>query len=254
MGKDIIGILGDSVIPSLALLCSGLYDNLTFFYTKENHGKAAMFSNFCQFAFPKLTVNVREIPSMKEPAGVVKFATTFMESHNHDLSIFVTAGAKQTILPFVVRAPTATMVSLLHSPLRLIERRNNVHHEHVLEGIELNHILATRGWVYNDVMNKANQQLVNIVPEFDTATGKLSFTGTSWLKLKEMEHQIHSLSGKQKEDAQTFDQTTTGELLLLAEEFGKNGASYILKGALRNPNKSVLPSFIHHQMEILEEE
>lgn len=254
MGKAIIGILGDSVIPSLALLHSGLYDHLTFFFTKENQQKAGMFSNFCRFTFPELAVRVLEIPSMKEPAGVIEFAKAFMENHKGDASIFVTAGAKQTILPFVVQAPKATTVSLLHSPLRLIEHKNNVDKEYFLEGIKLNHILATRGWVYNDVMNKAGQQLFNIAPDFDSDTGKLTFTGTSWLKLRGMEHEIHSLSGKQKKDAQTFDQTTTGELLLLAEDFGKNGATYVINGALRNPNKSVLPSFIHHQMEILEEE
>ena len=98
------------------MLHSGQYDNLVFFYTKENEGKADMFSAFSEKVFPEINVEINEIPSINDPASIVEYAKKFCSEHKNDFSIFVTAGAKQTILPFVAQAPEATLVSLLHSP------------------------------------------------------------------------------------------------------------------------------------------
>ena len=177
-----------------------------------------------------------------------------ISEHENDFSIFVTAGAKQTILPFVAQAPEATLVSLLHSPLRLIIQENNLEKEYPLVGIELNQILAARGWNIKDTLEKGNQQFANVQPRFDAHTGRLSFTGTSCLRRENREDEIHSLSKKQKKKVQNQDQTLTGELLQLAEDFGKNGANYSIKGALRSPNRAVLPPFIRHEIPLDEEE
>ena len=249
-----MSILGDSVVPSLVLLHSKKYDNLIFFYTKENVSKASLFSHFSKFAFPEINVNISEIPSINDPASIVEYAKKFCSEHKNDFSIFVTAGAKQTILPFVAQAPEATMVSLLASPLRLITLENNVETEYPLIGIELNQILATRGWNFNDTLRKGNQQFANVQPRFDAHTGRLSFTGTSWLRRANREDEIHSLSKIDKKEVQNEDQILTGELLQLAEDFGKNGANYSIKGALRSPNRAVLPPFIRHEIILDEEE
>lgn len=254
MANTVLAVLGDSAVPSLALLHSGQYDHLVFFYTKENKGKAAMFSKFSKHAFPEINVEINQIPSINDPASIVEYAKKFCSEHKNDFSIFVTTGAKQTILPFVAQAPEATLVSLLHSPLRLIVRQNNVENEHLLDGIQLNHILATRGYLFIDTLRKGNQQVVNVEPRFDAHTGRLSFTGTSWLRRANREDEIHSLSRKQKKKVQNEDQILTGELLQLAEDFGKNGASYSIKGALRSPNRAVLPPFIRHEIPLDEEE
>ena len=254
MANTVLALLGDSTVPSLALLHSGQYDNLVFFYTKENEGKASMFSQFSKFAFPEINVEINEIPSINDPASIVEYAKKFCSEYKNDLSIFVTAGAKQTILPFVAQAPEATLVSLLHSPLRLIVRQNNIENEHFLDGIELNQILATRGWNFNGMLRKGNQQFDNVQPRFDAHTGRLSFTGTSWLRRENREDEIHSLSKKQKKKVQNEDQILTGELLQLAEDFGKNGANYSIIGSLRSPNRAVLPPFIRHEIPLDEEE
>ena len=254
MANTVLAVLGDSAVPSLALLHSGQYDNLVFFYTKENEGKASMFSQFSKLVFPDINVEINEIPSINDPASIVEYAKKFCSEHKNDFSIFVTAGAKQTILPFVAQAPEATLVSLLHSPLRLIIQENNLEKEYPLNGIELNQILATRGWNIKDTLEKGNQQFANVQPRFDAHTGRLSFTGTSWLRRANREDEIHSLSRKKKKEVQNQDQILTGELLQLAEDFGKNGANYSIKGALRSPNRAVLPSFIRHEIPLDEEE
>lgn len=254
MANTVLAILGDSAVPSLALLHSGQYDNLVFFYTGENKGKAVMFSKFSKLAFPEINVEINEIPSISDPASIVEYAKKFCSEHKNDFSIFVTAGAKQTILPFVAQAPEATIVSLLDSPLRLIVRQNNVENEHLLNGIVLNHILATRGWHFNETLRKGDQQFVNVQPRFDAHTGRLFFTGTSWLRRANREDEIHSLSKNLKNQVKNEDQILIGELLQLAEDFGKNGASYSIKGALRSPNRAVLPPFIRHEIPLDEEE
>jgi hypothetical protein len=94
----------------------------------------------------------------------------------------------------------------------------------------------------------------NITPEYDTLTGKLSFTGLSYLKREGREHEIHNLSQQQKEKIKEFDQRTIGGLLQLTEEFGRNGAEYSINGALRSPNKSVLPNYINYSYDVISEE
>lgn len=253
MGRTVISILGDSVIPGLALLNSGIYNNLIFFFTKENKEKAGIFSKFCQHMFPKMTIDFKEIPPMEKPHKIVEFAREFC-TQNNGFSIFITAGAKQTILPFVAQAPTATLVELKHSPLRLIERENKTTTEYSVHGIELNQVLATRGWHFNEKLRKGNLHFENVEPSFDLNSGRLSFSGTSVLHRENREHEIHTLSKGEKQRVKDQDQTTIGEILQLVTDFGRNGAQYKIKGALRKPNRAVLPPYIRHEPPLDEEE
>ena len=254
MANTVLAILGDAAVPSIALLYSRKYENLIFFYTKENENKAVGFSDFSKLVFPETNVEINEIPSINDPASIVDYAKKYCSKLNNDFSIFVTAGAKQTILPFVAQAPEATLVSLLHSPLRIVMLKNNIEKDYPLVALSLNQILATRGWNFNNTLRKGNQEFENITPRFDAHSGRLSFSGTSWLRRANREDEIHSLSKKEKKKVQNEDQVLTGELLQLAEDFGKNGANYSIKGALRSPNRAVLPPFIRHEIPLDEEE
>ena len=92
------------------------------------------------------------------------------------------------------------------------------------------------------------------MPDYDTVTGRLSFTGQSYLRKEKRENEIHDLTKHQKKKVKEIDQATIGVLLQLAEEFGRNGAEYSINGALRSPNKSVLPNYINHSYELISEE
>ena len=251
MSNTVLAILGDSAVPSWPSFTQDKYQNLVFFTQKKTKAKQLCFLGSVNTRFRNQR-EINKIPSINDPASIVEYAKKFCSEHKNDFSIFVTAGAKQTILPFVAQAPEATLVSLLHSPPTHYTGKQS-EKEYPLVGIELNQILATRGWNIKDTLVR-NQQFANVQPRFDAHTGRLSFTGTSCLRRENREDEIHSLSRRQKKSVQNKDQILTGELLQLAEDFGKNGANYSIKGALRSPNRAVLPPFIRHEIPLDEEE
>lgn len=256
---SVIAVLGDSVVPSLALLESNLSNRYVFFYTPENESRAALFSYYCKLIHPEITTEILPIPSISKPSDMAQFALNYSKLLGPSDGIFVTAGAKQTILPFVINAPASKMITLNHSPLTITLHEDSTTKRDWNVNLDLIKILASRGWnhsVHPEIyLQKGDEKLTEITPHFDRNTGKLSFVGESYLRKNGREEEIHVLSKAEKSRIKGFDQITIGSLLRLAEEFGRNGAQYIIRGALRNPNRSVLPSYILHlEKNVLEEE
>lgn len=255
---NLIAFVGDSPIPAIALLSAEIADNYNFIFSKEHSSNAESFKKFASERYPNIELTVHIGPSITEPSESVNFAREFLlglnEKQRESLAIFTTAGAKQTILPFLIHLPNSMIVSLTHSPPTLTINENNQQLTTVGVELILDDILASRGWRFTDCLENDNIRIENITPEYDTLTGKLSFTGLSHLKKEGREHKIHDLSRPEKKEIKEFDQITIGGLLQLAEEFGRNGAEYSINGALRTPNRSVLPNYINHSYDVISEE
>jgi hypothetical protein len=255
---NLIAFVGDSPIPAVALLSTEIADNYDFIFSKEHSSNAESFKKYVTERYPNIELTVHIGPSISEPSESVNFAREFLLGRNEkqleSLAIFTTAGAKQTILSFLINLPNSMIVSLTHSPPTLTIYENNQQLTTVGVELTLDEILASRGWRFTDCLENDNIRIENITPEYDTLTGKLSFTGLSYLKREGREHEIHNLSQQQKEKIKEFDQRTIGGLLQLTEEFGRNGAEYSINGALRSPNKSVLPNYINYSYDVISEE
>ena len=255
---NLIAFVGDSPIPAISLLSTGIAGYYDFIFSKEHSTNATTFKKFASERYPNVELTVHIGPSITEPSESVNFAGEFLLRFNkkqrESLAIFTTAGAKQTILPFLIHLPKSMIVSLTHSPPTLTIYENNQQLTTVGVELTLDDILASRGWRFTDCLENDNIRIENITPEYDTVTGKLSFTGLSHLKKVGRERKIHDLSKPEKEEIKEIDQITIGGLLQLAEEFGRNGAKYVINGALRTPNRSVLPNYINHSYDVISEE
>lgn len=255
---NLIAFVGESPIPAISLLSTEIADNYDFIFSKEHSTNATSFKKYVSERYPNIDLTVHIGPSITEPSESVNFAREFLlglnEKQRESLAIFTTAGAKQTILPFLIHLPNSMIVSLSHSPPTLTIYENNQQLTTVGVELTLDDILASRGWRFTDCLENDNKRIENITPFYNIVTGRLSFTGLSYLKREGREHEIHDLSPPQKNKIKQFDQITIGGLLQLAEEFGRNGAKYEIYGALRTPNKSVLPNFINHSYDVISEE
>jgi len=252
MLEMVISTMGDSVAPSLSLLVSNVSTNITFFYTSENKKKSEILQAYCQKRFPETEVDFLEIPSIAMPSKIVKYAKEFMSDKNEKVGVFLTSGAKQTIFPFLINSTTTTTVSLIHSPLRIVVAQYPLPSETVSVELFLQDLLASRGWEISDedgkTLKRGDLDISGISTIFDKERGLLSFTGESYLLKTGNEDKIHSLSPVEKNKIKDRDQITISNLTLLSEFFGRNGANYVIKGALRSPNRSVLPHFIQHML------
>jgi len=252
MAEVVLAIIGDSVIPSLSLLFSRISDKFVFFYTSENKRKAEFLQSFCENNYSGTTVAFLELPSIAMPEEIVKYAKEFMSGKNEKVGIFLTSGAKQTILPFLINSVSLITITLQHSPLTIIVEENRQLTKSVLIELSIDDILASRGWEAEadengQTLKRDDVVISNVQPLFNEKDGLLSFTCESYLLKNKREDEIHSLEGAMKQEIKEADQIVISNLILLSEFFGRNGAKYIIRGALRSPNRSVLPSFIQHK-------
>ena len=247
MDSPVVAILGDSIIPALSLVNSKISNEFFFFYTEENKVNAGIFSDYCKAANASKAIHFNLLPSIAKAGEIIGVVKEFVSAQKDDMIIFVTAGAKQTILPFLIRSPQSTIASLLHSPPRILIQDSGEESVTVEVNLTLATILQSRGWSYNQILRKGTIEIDTIIPSYNTNTGKLTFCGESYLKRNRTEHLIHKLNRSQKNDAKEADQTTIGALLQIAEDFGRNGAEYVIDGALRSANKAVLPYYVRHR-------
>jgi hypothetical protein len=247
MHAPVVAILGDSTIPALSLVNSEISDEFFFFYTEENKVNAGIFSDYCKATHTSKAIHFHLLPSIVKAGDIIGVVKEFVSAINDNMIIFVTAGAKQTILPFLIHSPQSTVASLLHSPPRIVIHDIGEESVTVEVNLTLATILQSRGWSYNQILRKGTIEIDTIIPSYNTNTGKLTFCGESYLKRNGTEHLIHKLNRSQKNDAKEADQTTIGALLQIAEDFGRNGAEYVIDGALRSPNKAVLPYYVRHR-------
>ena len=252
---NLIAFVGDSPIPAIALLSTEIANNYDFIFSKEHSTNAESFKKYVSERFPNIELTIHIGPSIAEPSESVNYASEFLLAFNEEqresLAIFTTAGAKQAILPFLIHSPNSKIVSLTHSPPTLTIYENNLQLTTFDVELTLDDILASRGWRFTDCLENDNMRVEDIMPDYDTVTGRLSFTGQSYLRKEKRENEIHDLTKHQKKKVKEIDQATIGGLLQLAEEFGRNGAEYSINGALRSPNKSVLPNYINHSYELI---
>lgn len=257
VGK-LIAFVGDSPIPALSIISTEIADNYDFIFSKEHSSNAKSFKKYVSQRYPNIELTVHIGPSITEPSESVNYAREFLlglnEKQRESLAIFTTAGAKQTILPFLIHLPKSMIVSLTHSPPTLTIYENNQQLTTVGVELTLGDILASRGWRFTNCLESDNARIEGIIPSYDMVSGWLSFTGFSYLKREGRENEIHKLSKHEKNNIKEIDQITIGGLLQLAEEFGRNGAKYTISGVLRSPNKSVLPNYIKYNYDMISEE
>lgn len=247
MNAPVVAILGDSTIPALSLVNSDISDEFFFFHTEENKVNAGIFSDYCEATHASKAIHFNLLPSIAKAGEIIGIVKEFVSVHNDNMIIFVTAGAKQTILPFLIHSPQSTTASLLHSPPRIVIQNTGEESVTIKVNLTLAIILESRGWSYNQILRKGTTKIDTIVPSYNTNTGKITFCGESYLKRNRTEHLIHKLNPKQKKNVKEADQITIGALLQIAEDFGRNGAEYVIDGALRSPNKAVLPYYVRHR-------
>lgn len=258
MFERVVAIISDSPIPSVSLIHSKISKKYILLYTKEQEMNANLLQNYCNNNFSEITIEFEPMPSILEASDVVTFAKNFMSNIEGTVGIFLTAGAKQTILPFLIHSPSSPTITLLHTPQRLVIHRDGESPNPVPVTLSLEDILASRGWQLNSGshggLKKDNTELTDVAVTFDQHTGRLFFTCESFLRKKGREHEIHDLSKPEKNKIKEQDQQTIGKLLQLSNYFGRNGAVYTIQGELRSPNKSVLPYFIRYEPSLVEDE
>ena len=251
MLNTVLAVVGDSATPSLALLHSEISSRYIFFFTKEHASNSSLMKTYCDNNFPNVEVQIHEMPSISEPTENVKFAMEFMSAMNEEVKcnagIFLTGGAKQTILPLLVHSKSSSLISLQKNPLRIIHKRG-AEIDGIKVKVSLDNILEVRGWRYQSskLIQGENTPISEVDVSFDDGRGELSFVCQSFLKQQGREGEIHQLGKKEKKNVDGVDSNIAGKLIQLSESFGRNGARYIIEGKLRNPTRSVLPSFVRH--------
>ena len=248
----VIAVIGDSSIPPISLIHSRVSEKYTFLFTEEQGANADLLQEYCKNDFPDIGVEMKPMPSISDSSGVILFARELMSHIEGKVGIFLTSGAKQTILPFLVHKPSSPTITLLHSPLRLVIHREGEPLDPIPVMPSLEGILASRGFDLKTgkegvIRREDGLSFERISARFDPEEGRLSFTGISNLRRTGREHEIHDLSRGSKKTVSNDDQITIGELLQLSNYFGRNGAVYTIQGELRSPNKSVLPYFIKYE-------
>jgi len=264
----VVAIIGSSSVPSTALILSGVSKRYIFLYNKEMEDYADSLRNFCDVvsnhSLPGSTFEFELMPSISEPDEMVRFSKQIMSEFNGGrflerlpilgkslkakVGIFMTSGAKQTILPLLINSPLSATLTLLHTPLRIIINQNDEPPSQVPVTLSLGEVLASRDWRLDldseGALRKDGLKITGVDTWFDQDAGILSFSCYSYLRKEGREKEIHLLSKAEKIRTEKEDQASISKLLKLSEHFGRYGANYYIRGSLRSPNKSVLPSFI----------
>ena len=264
----VVAIIGSSSVPSTALILSGVSKRYIFLYNKEMEDYADSLRNFCDVvsnhSLPGSTFEFELMPSISEPDEMVRFSKQIMSEFNGGrflerlpilgkslkakVGIFMTSGAKQTILPLLINSPLSATLTLLNTPLRIIINQNDEPPSQVPVTLSLGEVLASRDWRLDldseGALRKDGLKITGVDTWFDQDAGILSFSCYSYLRKEGREKEIHLLSKAEKIRTEKEDQASISKLLKLSEHFGRYGANYYIRGSLRSPNKSVLPSFI----------
>ena len=269
----VVAIIGSSCVPSTALILSGVSKRYIFLYNKEMEDYANSLRNFCDIvsnhSLPGSTFEFELMPSISEPDEMVRFSKQIISDFDGGrflerlpilgkrlkarrvaakVGIFMTSGAKQTILPLLINSPLSATLTLLHTPLRIIINQYDELPSQVPVTLSLGEVLASRDWTLDldseGALRKDGLEITGVDTRFDQDAGILSFSCYSYLRKEGREEKIHTLSKKEKIQTEREDQASISKLLKLSEHFGRYGANYYIEGSLRSPNKSVLPSFI----------
>ena len=249
MFELVIAIVGDSPTPINALLNSELANRYLFFYTEEHDRYARQIEAYCNENLPSKTIDLQAMPSISDSSAVVHFAKEKMaiiEDAFNSVAILLTAGAKQTIMPFVIHSTSTPFLTLLHSPLRLIVHNPNQPTIECEVSITMEQSLGIRGWKLEpngDLVNDSDEVINDVNTEF-SSYGVLKFSAQSTIMKQGGEWRKPGEKNKLKK----LDQAILDKLLTLSQSFGRNGAQYVIQGALRNPTTSVLPYFVSHEL------
>ena len=203
------------------------------------------------------------IPSMNDPTGIIIYAKNFVHDLNQDVhaAIFLTSGAKQVTLPFYIHAPYLTTISLKEGreanqpPSFLLIQESNGPEIVVETSTSVEEILAIRGWSMHPTepngLVKGDQHLGKINVEYNEKSGRITFFIDSYSKLNSVTKPISKMKKKRIE---SYDHDSIGLLVLLSKSFGRNGATYSIRGDLGKQIRNVLPYFIRHERDFNEEE
>ena len=257
----VLGIIGDSPAPPLALVNSNIAEKYIFLYTMEMKENAALLKKHLFRESPGLSIELLPLPSMNNPTDIVKAAKEFVAelSQDIDAAIFVTAGAKQVTLPFYIHAPWLTRICLKEGRLGseqpqlfLLIQNSDGSERMEPTSVSLEQMLAIRGWVMkkptaSSGLMKGEQHLANITVDFNQKIGRLTFFADSYVDRKSL---TKPFSQKQKNEINTFNHDSIGQLVILSKSFGRNGAAYSIRGDLSTHSRNVLPYFIQHTRDI----
>jgi len=238
-----IGVIGDSAVPQLALVNSNIASQFLFFYTTEMESNAKLFKNHLQSKSADIDIEMVNLPSIGEPSQIVVAIKKYIHSlqPNQRIGVFLTAGAKQTILPFVVHLNPLITISLRYgSPYLLSIKENGEKIVQHPTSTSLEEILAVRGWHINSegfLVSHNKSTMANINPSFNEENGRLRF----WCESAQL---TDSFEFEDKKKIIEYDQNLIGDLIRLSESFGRNGATYSIQGKIKKRNRNVLPYFI----------
>jgi hypothetical protein len=254
----VLAVIGDSPGPSLALINSDISRKYVFFYTQEMTENATTRNNYLQTLAPKSIVEFVVIPSIDEPEKIIQFAQKFVNDLSDDASaaIFLTGGAKQVILPFYIHNPKLCSISLREgrehdsSSFLVVRQPDGTASQHITS-IPLEQMLAIRGWetiagANSPGLKNASLEVRNVSVDISKRTGRLIF----YAEAKGLE----SPDKVAKKRKNKHDHVLVAELITLSESFGRNGASYLIRGYLTSRIKNVKPYFIRTEDRFWEEE
>jgi len=258
MFNVVLAVIGDSPGPSLALINSDISKKYVFFYTQEMTENATTMDDYLQALAPTSKVEFVAIPSMNEPEKIIQFAQKLVNNLSDDehAAIFLTGGAKQVILPFYIHSPKLCSISLREgrehdsSSFLVVRQPDGIASQHITS-IPLEQMLAIRGWATiaganSPGLKKAGLEVGNVSVDISKRTGRLIFYAEA------MSLESHGKVAKIEKNK--HDHVLVAELITLSESFGRNGASYLIRGYLTRRIKNVKPYFIRTEDRFWEEE
>lgn len=238
---SIFALVGDSPIPLLALVEAIESDLTIFFYTPEKKQKVSNLKPYLLAMYPGQNFDFHELPSMNKPSlQVISIAEKFKNIFTYDpknSAIFVSSGTTTMALSMWFHSQCKHYISIRRG-LEFITWTHDQSSEKshiVLDGSRLNlkNILFSMGWGYDEITKrlKSKNQIVNVPIEvsYNPAKGELSFLGIV-----------------------VSDDAKSGEKLVsimssLLDEFGFNGARYVVRGKLSKRAKNLLHVGITHE-------
>ena len=149
-------VVGDSPGPSIALINSNLSEKYVFYFTKEMSENAQKMEMYFSEHYSAHEIKFTSLSSINSPKQVISEIHDAVSqlSEEKNAALFITSGAKQVILPFIIGNSNFRILSLregreANSPSSIIDFINE-------SGVQISQptkipirdVLGLRGWKF----------------------------------------------------------------------------------------------------------
>jgi hypothetical protein len=223
----IFSIVGDSKLPLLGLVETGLSSAYSFFFTEEKSENIDLLKEYFSKYYPETDLDFHEIPSINDYSGIITEISSVlesMESENEETAVFVTAGTKLMAMSLMLHSKSQNMISCRRK-LEFVVNDDSLDTICVPDKLALDRILESCGWSIKDNRLKFSNRVADgISVSYDSHLGQLDFVASA----KGNAERIITL------------------LISISEIFGRSGAKYTIKSPfLPNRAKNLVPKFMN---------